>query len=76
MVRMVEQPVRSHRGFAHEHGAAYREMFPRLTRHGVFLPNAHFGLLSTAHTPADLDAVVAAHAAVFDELKQAGHFDA
>jgi glutamate-1-semialdehyde 2,1-aminomutase len=74
MVRMIGHQVRSHRDFADEHGAAYREMFPRLTRHGVFLPNAHFGLLSTAHTPADLDAIVAAHAAVFDELVQAGHF--
>lgn len=75
MVRMVEQLVSSHRDFAGERDAAYREMFPRLTRHGVFLPNAHFGLVSTAHTDADLEAIVVAHAAVFDELRQAGHFD-
>lgn len=74
MVRMVSSAVRSHRDFAGEYGTAYREMFPRLTRHGVFLPNAHFGLVSTAHTAADLDTIVAAHAAVFRELVEAGHF--
>lgn len=76
MVRMIDHAVRSHRDFVGERSPAYLEMFPRLTRHGVFLPNAHFGLLSAAHTDADLEAIVAAHAAVFDELREAGHFDA
>lgn len=72
MVRMVDGPVRSHRDFARERTAAYREMFPRLLRHGVFLPNAHFGLVSAAHSEEDADAVVAAHGRVFEELREEG----
>lgn len=72
MARFVEGPVRSHRDLAGERSAAYREMFPRLLRHGVFLPNAHFGLLSAAHTTADAAAIVDAHREVFGELRDAG----
>lgn len=72
MTRMVDHPVRSHRDLVDERAAAYREMFPRLLRHGVFLPNAHFGLLSAAHTDADVAQVVAAHEAVFAELRELG----
>jgi glutamate-1-semialdehyde 2,1-aminomutase len=72
MARFVDGPVRSHRDFAGERNAAYREMFPRLLRRGVFLPNAHFGLLSAAHTAADVAAVVAAHREVFAELRTGG----
>jgi len=71
MTRMVTGPVRSHRDFAGERGEAYRQMFPRLLRHGVFLPNAHFGLVSAAHTAADVEAVVNAHRVVFEELREA-----
>jgi glutamate-1-semialdehyde aminotransferase len=47
-------------------------MFPRLLRHGVFLPNAHFGLVSAAHTGDDASAIIDAHRAVFAELRQVG----
>jgi glutamate-1-semialdehyde 2,1-aminomutase len=72
MTRMVDHPVRSHRDLADERGAAYREMFPRLLRHGVFLPNAHFGLLSAAHSDGDVARIVGAHEAVFSELRELG----
>lgn len=72
MARFVDGPVRSHRDLAGERSAAYRELFPRLLRRGVFLPNAHFGLLSAAHTDADVAAVVAAHREVFAELRAGG----
>jgi glutamate-1-semialdehyde 2,1-aminomutase len=72
MARFVDGPVRSHRDLANERSAAYREMFPRLLRQGVFLPNAHFGLLSAAHTAADVDAIVDAHREVFSELRDGG----
>jgi glutamate-1-semialdehyde 2,1-aminomutase len=72
MTRMVAGPVRSHRDFAGERVEAYREMFPRLLRHGVFLPNAHFGLISVAHTAADAEAIVDAHRVVFEELREVG----
>jgi glutamate-1-semialdehyde 2,1-aminomutase len=72
MVRMVRGPVRSHRDFAGEATTAYREMFPRLLRHGVFLPNAHFGLVSAAHTDREVALVVDAHAKVFEELRGEG----
>jgi glutamate-1-semialdehyde 2,1-aminomutase len=72
MTRMVAARVRSHRDLAAERGEAYREMFPRLLRHGVFLPNAHFGLVSAAHTGDDASAIIDAHRAVFAELRQVG----
>jgi glutamate-1-semialdehyde 2,1-aminomutase len=72
MTRFVDGPVRSHRDLSDERSAAYREMFPRLLRRGVFLPNAHFGLLSAAHTDADVAAVVNAHGEVFEELRAGG----
>lgn len=72
MTRMVTGPVRSHRDFAGERVAAYREMFPRLLRRGVFLPNSHFGLLSAAHTSADAAAIIDAHRSVFEELRELG----
>jgi len=74
MARMVTNPVRSHRDFAGERRAAYVQMFPRLLRHGVFLPNAHFGLVSTAHTEDDVTRIVEAHAHVFHELRALGLF--
>ena len=74
MTRMVTAPVRSHRDLAGERTPAYKEMFPRLLRQGVFLPNAHFGLVSAAHTADDAAAIVAAHAHVFGELRDAGLF--
>ncbi|MBA3887524.1 MAG: aminotransferase class III-fold pyridoxal phosphate-dependent enzyme, partial [Acidobacteria bacterium] len=70
MSRMVTHPVRSHRDFAGERTSAYLQMFPRLLRHGVFLPNAHFGLVSTAHTDDDVARIVEAHARVFEELRE------
>ena len=72
MARLVAGPVRSHRDFSAERAEAYREMFPRLLRRGVFLPNAHFGLLSAAHTRADVAAIIDAHRAVFAELRELG----
>jgi glutamate-1-semialdehyde 2,1-aminomutase len=72
MTRMVTGPVRSHRDFAGERSEAYRQMFPRLVRHGVFLPNAHFGLISAAHTSDDAIAIVDAHREVFEELREVG----
>lgn len=72
MTRMVTGSVRSHRDFAGERVEAYREMFPRLLRHGVFLPNAHFGLISAAHTAADVKAIAEAHRQVFEELRDVG----
>jgi glutamate-1-semialdehyde 2,1-aminomutase len=72
MTRMVTGAVRSHRDFASERTEAYRQMFPRLLRHGVFLPNAHFGLISAAHTSADVTTIVNAHRAVFEELREVG----
>jgi glutamate-1-semialdehyde 2,1-aminomutase len=75
MSRMVTSPVRSHRDFARERTAAYLQMFPRLLRYGVFLPNAHFGLLSTAHTEEDVERIIEAHAQVFQELCELGLFE-
>lgn len=72
MTRMVTHAVRSHRDFAGERSEAYREMFPRLLRHGVFLPNAHFGLVSAAHTAGDATAIIEAHRDVFEELREVG----
>jgi glutamate-1-semialdehyde 2,1-aminomutase len=72
MARMIDHPVRSHRDFADERTGAYQQLFPRLLRHGVFLPNAHFGLVSTAHGPEDVARIVHAHAEVFHELRVLG----
>jgi glutamate-1-semialdehyde 2,1-aminomutase len=72
MTRFVAREVRSTRDLAGENTRAYRELFPHLARHGVFVPNTHFGLISTAHTVADLDRVLDAHRQSFRELRSIG----
>ena len=68
-------PVRSHRDLAGERSAGLsRNVSPPACASGVFLPNAHFGLVSAAHTADDVAAIVAAHAHVFGELRDAGLF--
>lgn len=72
MVRFVGHDVASHRDLADENGAAYRGLYPRLLRAGVFMARTHFGLLSAAHTDEDLDMIVDAHAAALAELRKDG----
>jgi glutamate-1-semialdehyde 2,1-aminomutase len=70
--RFVSGEVRSVRDLAGENGAAYRALFLHLIRHGVFIPNTHFGLLSAAHTEVDLARILEAHRLSFRELREAG----
>ncbi len=69
MLRFVEQEVRSSRDLAHENHAAYRGLYPRLLRHGLFLARTHFGLVSAAHTDEDVARIVEAHAAALSEMR-------
>jgi glutamate-1-semialdehyde 2,1-aminomutase len=72
MVRFVTGKVRSVRDLAGENRRAYAELFPRLARRGVFVPNTHFGLLSTAHSEADLQRIVDAFESTLGEMRELG----
>jgi glutamate-1-semialdehyde 2,1-aminomutase len=72
MVRFVEGPVASVRDLAGENTTAYRELFLHLARHGVFVPNTHFGLVSAAHTAEDVDRIVDAHRRAFADMRALG----
>jgi glutamate-1-semialdehyde 2,1-aminomutase len=71
MVRFVPHEVRSVRDLAGENAIAYRELSLHLARHGVFVPNTHFGLVSAAHDDADIDAIVDAHRRALADLRRA-----
>jgi glutamate-1-semialdehyde 2,1-aminomutase len=70
MLRFVTGEVRSVRDLAGENRRAYAELFPRLARRGVFVPNTHFGLLSAAHTDDDLQRIVNAHEGALGEMRE------
>jgi glutamate-1-semialdehyde 2,1-aminomutase len=70
MLRFVTGEVRSVRDLAGENRRAYAELFPRLVRRGVFVPNTHFGLLSAAHTDDDLQRIVDAHEGALREMRE------
>jgi glutamate-1-semialdehyde 2,1-aminomutase len=72
MTRFVAHDVHSIRDLAGENVDAYRELFLHLARSGVFVPNTHFGLISAAHTDADIDRILEAHRQSFRELRSAG----
>ena len=72
MARFVDRPVRSTRDLAGENTAAYRELFLHMTRHGVFLPHTHFGLLSAAHTDDDVATILEAFRRSLAELRGRG----
>ena len=72
MVRFVEGEVRSVRDLASENRRADMELFPRLAEQGVFVPNTHFGLLSTAHSDQDLERIVEAHARALGDMRVLG----
>jgi glutamate-1-semialdehyde 2,1-aminomutase len=72
MMRFVTADVQSVRELEGENRQAYRDLFPRLARHGVFLPTTHFGVLSAAHTDDDIARIVAAHEAALAELRAVG----
>jgi glutamate-1-semialdehyde 2,1-aminomutase len=72
MVRFVDGEVRSVRDLASENRRAYMELFPRLAEQGVFLPNTHFGLLSSAHSDPDLEHIVEAHARALGDMRVLG----
>lgn len=72
MLRFVSHEVRSVRDLAGENAVAYRELFLHLARLGVFVPNTHFGVLSAAHTEADIETIVEAHRRALADLRAAG----
>ena len=72
MLRFVGGPVHSHRALAGENTAAYHGLYPRLLSRGVFMARTHFGLLSPAHSEADVDRVVEAHAEALADLQDSG----
>jgi glutamate-1-semialdehyde 2,1-aminomutase len=72
MMRFVTTEVRSVRDLVGENRRAYAELFPRLARRGMFVPNTHFGLLSAAHTDDDLQRIVDAHEGALSEMREIG----
>jgi glutamate-1-semialdehyde 2,1-aminomutase len=72
ITRFVTKEIRSVRDLAGENAAAYRALFLHLIRHGVFIPNTHFGLLSAAHSDEDVTEILEAHCRSFRELREGG----
>jgi glutamate-1-semialdehyde 2,1-aminomutase len=75
MARFTPGPVNSARDLVHENRAAMRELFLYLAHHGVFIPLAHFALLSAAHTDEDLGLISEAYRLALRDLRVAGMLD-
>ena len=72
MIRFVKGPVRSTRDLQGENTAAYQQLFLHMARHGVFLPHTHFGLLSAAHSKANIDTILEAFRRSLAEISRQG----
>jgi glutamate-1-semialdehyde aminotransferase len=72
MARFVPGGVRSVRDLAQENVAAMRGLFPHLAKYGVFIPQAHFALISAAHTDAEVALIAEAYRHSFRDLRAAG----
>ncbi|MBI1877927.1 MAG: hypothetical protein HYR94_06830 [Chloroflexi bacterium] len=75
MAHFVPGPVNSVRDLVNENRVAMRELFLHLAKYGVFIPLAHFALLSAAHTDEDIQLVVDAYARSLRDLRAAGLMD-
>ncbi|HXW01110.1 MAG TPA: aspartate aminotransferase family protein [Anaerolineae bacterium] len=72
MARFVPGGVRSVRDLAQENVAAMRVLYLHLAKYGVFIPQAHFALISAAHTDAEVELIAEAYRHSFGNLRAAG----
>ncbi len=71
MARFVRGQVKSSRDLQDENSAAGRALYPHLAKYGVFIPQAHFALVSTAHTDQDVELIGEAYRQAFRDLRAA-----
>jgi glutamate-1-semialdehyde aminotransferase len=71
MVRFVPHRVRSVRDLAGENKVAGRTLYPLLASYGLFIPHAHFALVSAAHTDEDVEVIVDAYRQALLDLRAA-----
>ncbi len=64
-------PIESARDVRGENPRLENEFYVRLLEHGVLVPGIHVAFLSAAHTPQDVDQIIAAYIESFRELRQA-----
>lgn len=72
MVRFVPGAVRSVRDLADEDTNAMRELFVYLSKYGVFIPHAHFAVISAAHTADDVSHIIDAYRHALRDMRDAG----
>ncbi len=75
MARFVPGAVNSARDLINENRTAMRELFLYLARYGVFIPYAHFAVLSAAHGDGDLQRISSAYRRAWRDLRAAGLLD-
>jgi glutamate-1-semialdehyde 2,1-aminomutase len=71
MARFVPHQVQSIRDLVDENKAAVRALYPHLAAHGLFIPHAHFALVSAAHTDEDVELIGEAYRQAFRDLRAA-----
>ncbi len=71
MARFVPGSVNSARDLVNENRTAMRELFLYLAKYGVFIPYAHFALLSAAHSDEDLRLISDAYRRTWHDLRVA-----
>jgi glutamate-1-semialdehyde 2,1-aminomutase len=69
MVRFVDHKVTSARDLMDENRTALRELFPYLVKHGVFIPQNHFAIISAAHSAEDVESIVEAYRRALHDLR-------
>ena len=68
----TKNEIHSTRDLAGQNLEARGAFYPHLLKNGVFIPDAHLGFLSAAHTDEDVDAVIQAHKKALMELRELG----
>jgi glutamate-1-semialdehyde 2,1-aminomutase len=71
MARFVPHQVQSIRDLVDENKAAVRALYPHLAAYGLFIPHAHFALVSAAHTDEDVELIGEAYRQAFRDLRVA-----
>ena len=69
--RFVPHAVTSARDLVKENKAAATQLYPHLAKYGLFIPQGHFALVSTAHTETDIALITEAYRQALRDLREA-----
>lgn len=70
------RPIESSRDIDTSYAEVEREFYLHLLYHGVIVPGIHLAFISTAHTPEDVDRVIAAFKESFLDVRERGLIEA